>query len=65
MHDGSLPTLRDVVVLYSRGARKNPNLDYRIAPVNLTEADIDALVSMLEALNGEGYQELPPVRFPQ
>ncbi len=65
MHDGSIATLRDVVVFYSRGAQKNPNLDYRIANVTLSEEDIDALVSMLVALNGEGYQDTPPARFPQ
>jgi cytochrome c peroxidase len=65
MHDGSIATLRDVVMLYNEGGRKNPNLDQRIAPLHLSGSDIDALVSMLEALNGEGFQDAPPVKFPQ
>ncbi len=65
MHDGSVATLRDVVVFYSRGGNPNPQLDYRITPVNLTDRDIDALVAMIEALNGEGYQDAAPASFPR
>ncbi len=65
MHDGSIPTLREVVAYYARGARSNPNLDYRIAAVDLTDDEVDALVAMLEALNGEGYQDAAPASFPR
>jgi cytochrome c peroxidase len=65
MHDGSLATLRDVVELYNRGGIKNPWLDPKIKPLGLTEAEIDALVAFMGALEGEGYQDTPPSSFPQ
>lgn len=65
MHDGSLNTLRDVVEWYNRGGEKNPYLDARLHPLNLKEEDIRALVAFLEALEGEGYQDVPPSSFPQ
>lgn len=65
MHDGSIPTLREVVEFYNRGGEKNPWLDPKIKPLNLTEAEIDALVALMQALEGEGYQDTPPASFPQ
>jgi cytochrome c peroxidase len=65
MHDGSIATLREVVEFYNRGGEKNPWLDGKIKPLNLTEAEIDALVALMQALEGEGYQDTPPASFPQ
>jgi cytochrome c peroxidase len=65
MHDGSLATLRDVVELYNRGGNKNPYLDRKIAPRGLTDAEVDALVAFLGALEGEGYFDTAPTTFPQ
>jgi cytochrome c peroxidase len=65
MHDGSSPTLRDVVELYNRGGVKNPWLDPKVTPLGLSEAEIDALVAFMQALEGEGYQDMPPSSFPQ
>lgn len=65
MHDGSLPTLRDVVTFYNDGGVKNPWLDPKIKPIGLTDPEIDALVEFLRALEGEGYQDTPPTSFPQ
>lgn len=65
MHDGSIPTLRDVVVFYNDGGLKNPWLDPKIKPLGLTDREIDALVAFLDALEGEGYQDIPPTSFPQ
>ena len=65
MHDGSLATLREVVEFYNRGGVKNTWLDPKIQPLKLTEAEIDALVALMRALEGEGYQDLPPASFPQ
>jgi cytochrome c peroxidase len=65
MHDGSIPTLRDVVTFYNDGGVKNPWLDPKIKPLGLTDAEIDALVEFLKALEGEGYQDTPPTSFPQ
>jgi cytochrome c peroxidase len=65
MHDGSLKTLREVVEFYNRGGVRNPWLDPKMRPLDLTEAEIDALVALLEALEGEGYQDTPPASFPR
>lgn len=56
MHDGSLQTLKDVVIHYNNGgvtpasAKANDFLSGGIRPLNLTEAQIDDLVAFLEAL---------------
>jgi cytochrome c peroxidase len=65
MHDGSIATLREVVELYNRGGDKNPWLDPKMKPLQLTEQEIDALVAMMQALDGEGYQDSAPASFPQ
>lgn len=65
MHDGSIATLREVVEFYDRGGVKNPWLDPKMKPLELTASDIDALVEFLKALEGEGYQDTPPRMFPQ
>jgi cytochrome c peroxidase len=65
MHDGSIHTLREVVEYYNRGANPNPWLSAFIHPLGLTPAEMDDLVAFLEALNGEGWQDRGPTRFPQ
>jgi cytochrome c peroxidase len=65
MHDGSIATLREVVEFYNRGGEKNPWLDGKVKPLNLTDAEIDAIVALLQALEGEGYQDAPPASFPK
>jgi cytochrome c peroxidase len=67
MHDGSIATLREVVEYYNRGGNKNPNLDPKMpkGTLGLTPAEVDALVAMMEALDGEGYADMPPSTFPQ
>jgi cytochrome c peroxidase len=65
MHDGSLKTLKEVVEFYNRGGIKNPTLDPKIKPLNLTPDEVDALVAFMESLDGEGYQDTPPTAFPQ
>lgn len=65
LHDGSVATLREVVDLYNRGGHKNPYLDVKIEPLDLTSAEVDAIVAFLESLEGEGYQDTPPTTFPQ
>ena len=54
MHDGSLKTLEDVVQYYNRGGNKNENLNPLIFELNLFDADVQALVAFLKALDGEG-----------
>jgi cytochrome c peroxidase len=63
MHDGSLATLRDVVEFYNKGGV--PGLNERIRPLGLSKEEMDALVAFLHALNGEGFKDQAPRRFPQ
>lgn len=66
MHDGSIPTLRDVVLFYDRGGAVAPNLTMRMRkPLGLTEAEVTALVAFLQSLDGEGYQDTAPKIFPR
>lgn len=65
MHDGSVATLREVMELYNRGGEANPYLDPKIKRLDLTEEEIDALVAMMESLEGEGYMDSAPSEFPQ
>ncbi len=64
LHDGSVPTLREVVRLYDRGGIRNPWLAPEMKPLGLTPAEIDALVAFMEALGGEGFDDVPPAAFP-
>jgi cytochrome c peroxidase len=63
MHDGSLATLRDVVVHYNNGGitnkddRVNDFLSGGIRPLDLTEAEIDDLVAFMEALTSPEFAE--------
>jgi cytochrome c peroxidase len=65
MHDGSLATLRDVVVHYNNGGVTkegdpvNDFLSSGIRPLGLTEPEIDDLVSFMEALTSPEYASLP------
>jgi cytochrome c peroxidase len=65
MHDGSLATLRDVVAHYDKGGNRNPQLSPKLKRLNLSAAEIDALVQFMEALSGEGYMDTPPAAFPR
>lgn len=62
MHDGSLETLRDVVVFYNNGGRvkeSDPFFDFQsggIRPLDLSEEQIDDLVAFLEALTSPQYK---------
>lgn len=61
MHDGSLPTLRDVVDFYARGGQPNPHLDPAIRPLELTEQEKDDLVAFLNTLTGSAELDGHPV----
>jgi len=52
MHDGSIPSLKEVVLFYNKGGRNNPNLDKEIKPLGLTEQEVEDLVSFLKSLTG-------------
>lgn len=66
MHDGSFKTLEDVVEHYNKGGIKNPYLDQRMKPLNLTDQDKKDLVAFMKALSGEGWQQTKaPTSFPK
>jgi len=64
MHDGSLKTLRDVVVHYNNGGVTNEGdpvndfLSGGIRPLNLTDEQIDDLVAFMEALTSPEFAAL-------
>ncbi len=65
MHDGSVATLRDAVLLYDRGGKRNPWLSAEVKPIGLSPGEVDALVAFLRALDGEGYRDDAPRSFPR
>jgi cytochrome c peroxidase len=52
MHDGSLPTLEEVVAFYDRGGNPNPHLDRDVRPLHLSPEERNALVAFLHSLGG-------------
>ena len=58
MHDGSLPTLRDVVLFYNRGGVPNEVLDPLITPLDLDDREIEDLLEFLRSLTGSNVDEL-------
>ena len=58
MHDGSLPTLREVVLFYNRGGVPNEVLDPLIGPLGLNDDEIDDLLEFLMSLTGSNVDEL-------
>ncbi len=57
MHDGSLPTLWDVVDHYNKGGEANPFLDGGIQRLGLTEDEIDDLVDLMNAFTSDRYKD--------
>jgi len=64
MHDGSSRDLYDAVLRYV-DLVENPWLDPAMREVNISVADVPALVAFLESLNGTGYEDVAPSRFPE
>jgi len=64
MHDGSEPTLEAVVEYYNKGGIKNPSLDSKMAPLNLSDVEKSDLVAFMKALTGKvvavSVPTLPP-----
>lgn len=56
MHDGSKPTLEDVVEFYDRGANPNANLDREIRPLKLTAEEKRELLAFVRSLSGRVHQ---------
>ena len=53
MHDGSLHTLQQVVELYNQGGEANEHLSDKIRPLNLSDQEVQDVVTFLNALDGE------------
>lgn len=51
-HDGSAPTLADVVRFYNEGGRRNLNREWDLNALNLTGSEQRDLVAFLESLTG-------------
>lgn len=58
MHNGSIASLREVIEFYNQGGIANDNLDALIKPLHLSLAEIDELVSLLQALTGDNTEDL-------
>jgi len=58
MHDGSLPSLRDVLLFYNRGGVPNEVLDPLIRPLGLNDAEIEDLLNYLRSLTGSNVDVL-------
>ena len=53
IHDGSVPTLEEVVEFYDQGGRPNPHLDPEIRPQRLTVDQKRALAAFLHSFSGD------------
>ncbi len=60
MHNGTLQTLEEVVGFYNRGGGDDPDKDPALAPLNLSEQEIQDLVEFLKALSGKETEVEPP-----
>jgi cytochrome c peroxidase len=58
MHDGSLATLRAVLLFYNRGGVPNELLDPLIKPLGLDDAEIEDLLAFLKSLTGSKVDRL-------
>jgi cytochrome c peroxidase len=66
MHDGSVPSLGEVIALYNRGGTPNTWLSGEIRPLGLTPDEQRNLAVFLEALSGEVAAEVSSApRLPQ
>lgn len=68
MHDGSLKTLKDVMIHYNNGGvtkaddRVNDFLSGGIRPLNLTDAQLEDLVAFMKALTSPKYPGSAPAQ---
>lgn len=54
MHDGTLPTLRDVIDFYNKGAERTASgIDPKLGPLGLSEEEIQDLLKFLNSLESD------------
>lgn len=58
MHDGSLPSLRDVIEWYDRGGSADPGKDPLVRPLRLSEAQKRQLEAFLKSLTSDNAAAL-------
>ncbi|KAF0164553.1 MAG: SCO1/SenC family protein/methylamine utilization protein MauG [Rhodocyclaceae bacterium] len=58
MHDGSLPTLEEVIEFYDRGGIDNPQKNPLLKPLALSATEKRALAAFLKSLTGDNVQKL-------
>lgn len=61
-HDGSAAALEDVVRFYVKGGNENPNRDWQLEPVQLSEDEQRDLVEFLKALTSDDARRLVEAR---
>ena len=57
-HDGSAATLADVVRFYVKGGNENPNRDWQLEPVPLSDIEQRDLVEFLKALTSDDARRM-------
>ena len=57
-HDGSAATLEDVVRYYVKGGNQNPNRDWQLEPVSLSDEEQKNLVEFLKALTSDDARRM-------
>ena len=62
-HDGSAATLNDVVRFYVKGGNENPNRDWQLEPVALTENEQLDLIEFLKALTSDESRRMGEAEF--
>lgn len=65
MHDGSQKTLEEVVEFYDQGGEKNPHLDFRMVPLNLSDQEKADLVAFMKALDSNPYPHIKKPKLPK
>jgi cytochrome c peroxidase len=64
MHDGSVPTLREVLERYAAGGLGHPSTDPQIRSLALTSADFDDLLAFFDALTDPQFLSDPRFAAP-
>jgi cytochrome c peroxidase len=57
-HDGSAKTLDEVVAFYVKGGNSNPNRDWQLEPIRLSDQERADLVAFLKSLTSQSIKNL-------